>query len=235
MIQIARTKQCNCRALWTLPKCTIRLVTKWPITWWCFYCYRSGGQKLATCWARCVWRGASHQPIGTWAERCRECFFADQETFGKKHLSICQNAKRPFWTQDFDDEQPLTTGGWKNFCALFRGDDLGQPLAPSRRSSRCCYLVEIDVHIFYCPIFFCHAVSGEICRMQKSRLGQEKTEHLPPITVSLYDNHCRQGFCCFFTGIESTSEVEVSFKKSINLICKAKATCLNRSLSCTGS
>ena len=106
----------------------------------------------------------------------------------KKHLSrsICQNVKRPFWTQDFDDEQPLTTGGWKNFCALFRGDDLGQPLAPSRRSSRCCYLMENwCVHIFSCPIFCCHAVSGEICRMQKSRLGQEKRNIYH---VSLY--HC---------------------------------------------
>eukprot|EP00435_Cladocopium_sp_Y103_P027327 s163_g6.t1 len=38
---------------------------------------------------------------------------------------------------DFDDDQPLTSGGWKNFCALFRGDELGQPLQ-GRSSSRCC-------------------------------------------------------------------------------------------------
>ncbi|CAE7613761.1 unnamed protein product, partial [Symbiodinium pilosum] len=41
---------------------------------------------------------------------------------------------------DFDDEAPLTTGGWRNFCGLFRrSSPQGQPLfEESGRGSRCC-------------------------------------------------------------------------------------------------
>eukprot|EP00913_Durusdinium_trenchii_P021168 g19890.t1 len=39
---------------------------------------------------------------------------------------------------DFDDEQPLTSGGWGNFCALLRRDELSQPLTRGRSKCCCC-------------------------------------------------------------------------------------------------
>ncbi len=174
-----------------------------------------------------VWCIASTNRHLSW-----ECFFVDQHDV-RSPRSICKNEKRPFWTQDFDDEQPLTTGGWKNFCALFRGDDLGQPLAPSRRS-RCCYLVEIAECVFFsAPCFFLPCYFRRDLLNAEIQTESRKTEYLPCMTITFRD--LCQGFCCCFTGIESTSEVEVSLKKNINYFFNVKATCLNRSLSYTAS
>ena len=58
---------------------------------------------------------------------------------------------------DFDDEQPLTSGGWKNFCALFRGgDEMGQPLQ-GRSSSRCCCLAFL-FHFYSISISFLYSI-----------------------------------------------------------------------------
>ncbi|CAE7582176.1 unnamed protein product, partial [Symbiodinium natans] len=41
---------------------------------------------------------------------------------------------------DFDDDAPLTTGGWRNFCSLFRRSSVQEErlIEPSPRSRCCC-------------------------------------------------------------------------------------------------
>lgn len=122
---------------------------------------------------------------------------------------------------DFDDEQPLTSGGWKNFCALFRGgDEMGQPLQ-GRSSSRCCCLALLfhfySISISFLLYILLIGLDYFHCRERLDSASKLKKGHqmwlLCFSALKTLENSLTEGCCCFFRGPQDVAEVEVSLQK----------------------
>lgn len=122
---------------------------------------------------------------------------------------------------DFDDEQPLTSGGWKNFCALFRGgDEMGQPLQ-GRSSSRCCCLAFLfhfySISISFLLYILLIGLDYFHCRERLDSASKLKKGHQMWVlcfsALKTPENSLTEGCCCFFRGPQDVAEVEVSLQK----------------------